>query len=275
MLFAAVPVGLLIGLTMGALGGGGSILTVPVLVFLIGMDPTAATTASLIIVGVTAAAATLAAHRSGRVRVAQGAVFGVLGAVGAVAGTTLSLAVPADVLMTAFAALMLTVGALMLIKGRTAARVGGAVMEDPLPFDVPIISFSPRFVCACPRAAKVLVAALAVGLVTGFFGVGGGFLVVPALVLALDFPMAAAVGTSLLVIAINSAVSLGVRLPTIGADIDWLLVGVFAAVSVAGGLLGGRLATRVRPELLRNGFAVLVLVVGVATAVHSITQLAR
>lgn len=273
MLFVAVPVGLLIGLTMGALGGGGSILTVPVLVFLLGMDPAAATTGSLIIVGITAAVATLAAYRRGRVKVAQGAVFGLLGAGGAVAGTMLSLAVPPAVLMTAFAGLMVTVGALMLIKGRTPARVGAPGADEPVPFDVPIIAFTPRFVCACPRAAKVLVAALLVGVVTGFFGVGGGFLVVPALVLALDFPMAAAVGTSLLVIAINSGVSLAVRVPSIGAEVDWVLIGMFTAASVVGGLVGGRLAARARPDLLRTGFAVLVVVVGLVTAARSIPQL--
>jgi uncharacterized membrane protein YfcA len=273
MLFVAVPVGLLIGLTMGALGGGGSILTVPVLVFLLGMDPAAATTGSLIIVGITAAVAMLAAYRQGRVKIAQGAVFGLLGAGGAVAGTTLSLAVAPAVLMTAFAGLMLTVGALMLVRGRTPARVGAPDQDEPVPFDVPIITFNPRFVCACPRAAKVLVAALLVGVVTGFFGVGGGFLVVPALVLALDFPMTTAVGTSLLVIAINSGVSLAVRVPAIGAEIDWVLIGVFTAASVVGGLVGGRLAARARPDLLRTGFAALVVVVGLGTAAVSITQL--
>ena len=138
--------------------------------------------------------------------------------------------------------------------------------------DVPIITFTPRFACACPRAAKVLVAAVAVGLMTGFFGVGGGFLVVPALVLVLDFPMPVAVGTSLLVIAINSATALVARAGT-GVDIDWTIIGPFTAAAVIGSLLGARIATRARPETLRIAFAVLITVVGLYTAARSIPGL--
>ena len=141
-----------------------------------------------------------------------------------------------------------------------------------VPLDVPIITFSPRFVCACPRAAKVLVAAVVVGLMTGFFGVGGGFLVVPALVLALDFPMPVAVGTSLLVIAMNSAHVAG-RPSGGGIDIDWTVIGVFTAAAVIGSLLGARIATRARPETLRIAFAVLIIAVGLYTAARSIPAL--
>ena len=220
MLIVAIPVGLLIGLSLGALGGGGSILTVPALVYLLGMDTRAATTGSLIIVGVTAVFGMLAHRRDGHVRVLQGMVFGALGAAGAVAGTRLSLAVPPDVLLAGFAVLMLAVAALMLTRRRVPAAAGGTGSRRTGAVGRADHHLHPRFVCACPRAAKVLVAAVAVGLMTGFFGVGGGFLVVPALVLALDFPMPVAVGTSLLVIAINSATSLVARAGT-GIDIDW------------------------------------------------------
>ena len=274
MLIVAIPVGLLIGLSLGALGGGGSILTVPALVYLLGMDPRAATTGSLIIVGVTAIFGMLAHRRDGHVRVLQGIVFGALGAAGAVAGTRLSLAVPPDVLLAGFAVLMLAVAALMLTRRRVPAGAGlpGQGQQDRLPLDVPIITFSPSFACACPRAAKVLIAAVAVGLMTGFFGVGGGFLVVPALVLALDFPMPVAVGTSLLVIAINSATSLVARAGS-GIDIDWTIIGVFTATAVIGSLLGAKIATRARPETLRIAFSVLIIAVGLYTAARSIPAL--
>jgi uncharacterized membrane protein YfcA len=274
MLIVAIPVGLLIGLSLGALGGGGSILTVPALVYLLGMDPRAATTGSLIIVGVTAIFGMLAHRRDGHVRVLQGIVFGALEAVGAVAGTRLSLAVPPDVLLAGFAVLMLAVAALMLTRRRVPAGAGGPGQGhgERVPLDVPIITFSPSFACACPRAAKVLIAAVAVGLMTGFFGVGGGFLVVPALVLALDFPMPVAVGTSLLVIAINSATSLVARAGT-GIDIDWTIIGVFTAAAVIGSLLGARIATRARPETLRIAFSVLIIAVGLYTAARSIPAL--
>lgn len=271
MVFLAIPIGLLIGLSLGALGGGGSILAVPALVYLMGMDTAAATTGSLIIVGVTAAMGMLAHRRHGRVKVTQGIIFGLIGIVGAVAGTRLSLAVSPDVLLVGFSVLMLAVAALMLTRRRVPVG-GGASDGDETPWDVPIISFRPHFVCVCPRAAKVVVAAVAVGLMTGFFGVGGGFLVVPALVLALDFPMPVAVGTSLLVIAINSVTSLAARMGN-GIEIDWPIIGMFTAAAVIGSLAGTRIASRARPEILRTGFAVLVTVVGLYTAASSIAAL--
>ena len=145
MLIVAIPVGLLIGLSLGALGGGGSILTVPALVYLLGMDTRAATTGSLIIVGVTAVFGMLAHRRDGHVRVLQGVVFGALGAAGAVAGTRLSLAVPPDVLLAGFAVLMLAVAALMLTRRRVPAGVTAArTLRMRVPLDVPIITFTPR-----------------------------------------------------------------------------------------------------------------------------------
>ena len=246
MMIVAVAVGALIGLSLGALGGGGSILTVPALVYLMGMDTRAATTGSLIIVGITAVVGMVAHRRDGHVRVAQGIVFGLVGAAGAVLGTRWSLAVPPDVLLAGFSVLMLSVAALMLTRHRVPAHSGAPAADDQVPFDVPIISFRPRFVCACPRAARVFVAAVVVGLMTGFFGVGGGFLVVPALVLALDFPMPVAVGTSLLIIAMNSATSLLARAGS-GIDVDWTVIGLFSGAAVLGSLLGARIATRATP----------------------------
>ncbi len=269
----AVVVGLLVGLSMGALGGGGSILTVPVLVYLLGMDTTAATTGSLIIVGITAVFGMLVHRRDRNVRVLQGVVFGAIGVAGAVAGTRLSLQVSPDVLLAGFSVLMLVVASLMFTRRRVPAAGGGSGGDgDSIVADVPIISFAPTFTCSCPRAAKVVVAAVAVGLMTGFFGVGGGFLVVPALVLVLDFPMPVAVGTSLLIIAINSGTALVARAGT-GVDIDWAIIGPFTVAAVVGSLLGARIATRARPETLRIAFAVLITVVGLYTAARSIPGL--
>lgn len=133
MVFLAIPVGLLIGLSLGTLGGGGSILTVPALVYLMGMDARAATTGSLIIVGVTALMAMFAHRRHGRVRFTQGIVFGLIGTIGAVAGTRLSLAVPPDVLLAGFAVLMLAVAALMLTRKRVPVGGGDLDRDDPVP----------------------------------------------------------------------------------------------------------------------------------------------
>ena len=121
--------------------------------------------------------------------------------------------------------------------------------------DDPIITFSPAFACQCPRALKVLVTATAVGLLTGFLGVGGGFLVVPALVLALALPMGYAAGTSLVVITLTSASALAVR-AGVGTAPDWGVVLALTAASVVGGLLGARLAARADTTRLSAAFTV-------------------
>ena len=131
--------------------------------------------------------------------------------------------------------------------------------------DDPIITFSPAFACQCPRALKVLVTATVVGLLTGFLGVGGGFLVVPALVLALALPMEYAVGTSLVVMTVTSASALAVRAGA-GATPDWGVVLALTAASVLGGLVGARVAARADTTRLATAFTVLVLGVAVYTA---------
>ncbi|HEU4948900.1 MAG TPA: sulfite exporter TauE/SafE family protein [Kribbella sp.] len=268
MLALALPIGLVIGLTLGALGGGGSILTVPALVYLLGQDPRAATTGSLVIVGITALTGAVAHGRSGTVRLGQGLLFGGLGVAGAWFGTKLSTGVAPSILLTAFAVLMLAVAALMVLRQRRADRRG----EQVDPSEEPFITFTPRFSCACPRVAKVVLTATAVGLLTGFFGVGGGFAVVPALVLALGFSMPVAVGTSLVVITVNSATALLARAGQ-AVSVDWVLIGGFASAAILGSLLGGRLAARVRPELLARTFTVLLIVVAIYTAARSVPQL--
>lgn len=270
MLALVIPIGLLIGLSLGALGGGGSILTVPALVYLLGQDTQAATTGSLLIVGVTALAGMAAHHRAGRVRIAPGMIFGVLGIAGSWFGSKMSASVAPNVLLAAFSILMLVVAALMFARSRSQGRSGQP--DTPDSSQEPILSFAPRFACACPRAAKVLVTASAVGLLTGFFGVGGGFAVVPALVLALGFTMPVAVGTSLLVIAINSASALVSRLGH-GVQLDWTLIGIFTAAAIIGSLLGGRVTSRVHPRLLSQAFALLLVAVALYTAARSIPQL--
>jgi hypothetical protein len=244
VLSIAVAAGLLIGVLLGALGGGGSILTVPVLVYLLHQDAHAATAGSLLIVGITAAVGTIAHRRAGRVRLAPGIAFAVLSMAGSYAGTRLSASVPPDLLLSLFAGLMLAAAAAMLRPRPGTAgqreRAGGSTI--------------PR------RILKIIAAATGVGLLTGFFGVGGGFVIVPALVLVLGFDMPAAVGTSLLVIAINSAAALAARLGG-QVSLDWVLLAVFTAAALAGVLAGHRVASRVDPSRLTIGFTVLLIAV--------------
>ena len=264
-----LPLGLLIGLALGALGGGGSILTVPALVYLLDQDPRSATTSSLLIVGATSLIALAPHARAGRVRFDQGLMFGALGTAGSFAGAALATHVDPQVLLSAFAGLMLVVATLMI---RRSLRRGASEGEPEEPAGEPILTFHP-ITCACPRLAKVVVTATAVGLLTGFFGVGGGFVLVPALVLALSFPMPVAVGTSLLVIAVNSATALAARATTGGTHLDWPLIAGFTAAAIIGSLFGGRVTSRVRPATLTRAFAVLLVVVALYTGARSIPAL--
>ena len=259
MLLTAIPLGLLIGLALGALGGGGSILTVPALVYVLGQEPDDAITSSLIIVGLTAVIAVIPHARAHRVRFGAGLLFGALGTAGSFAGSALSRAVPSTTLLVAFAGLMLLVATLMLRRALRPATPG-----QPLdPTTEPMLTLRP-FSCACPRVAKVVVTATAVGLVTGFL------VVLAALVLALGFPMPTAVGTSLPVIAVNSATALTARLGHGGADLDWPLIATFTVAAIAGSLVGGRVAGAVDPRRLTIAFALLLIVVALYTAARSL-----
>ena len=298
----AIPAGLLIGLSLGALGGGGSILTVPALVYLLHQQPHAATTASLLIVGITALAGMAAHWRAGRVRAVQGITFGVLGVAGSYAGSRLSASIRPDVLLTLFAGLMLVAAAAMLRRrrrpaGEPAPAAATRASGRPLPAagqdggTVPVLAGETRTATmvrlapgprppgaawrwrdsgtAARRALKVAAAATGVGLLTGFFGVGGGFVIVPALVLALGFDMPVAVGTSLLVISVNSAAALGARLGE-GIHLAWPLIAVFTLAALAGTLAGNRVASRVSAARLAGAFTVLLIAVAAYTLSRSL-----
>lgn len=291
MLAIAIAVGLLIGLSLGALGGGGSILTVPALVFLLSQSPHDAVTGSLIVVGITALAGMAAHLRAGNVRLREGAVFGVLGVAASYVGSRLSAHVDPYVLLAGFSVLMLVAAAAMLRRAlRTPPR--RAAVEVPVPQPVPSAGGAPSAAAdgasatvpadsvATPqparsgvvRALTVVLAASVVGLLTGFFGVGGGFVIVPALTLALGFSMPVAIGTSLLVIAINSATALAARLGS-GVDLDWALLATFTAAAIAGSLLGSRITSRVDPRRLTFAFVALLVAVAVYTAARSVPAL--
>ena len=270
-LVLAVLAGGLIGLSLGALGGGGSILAVPVLVYLLGQSPAQATTGSLVVVGVTAVVAAVTAHREGHVLLGRGVAFGLLATGGAALGARAAVLVPGPVLMASFAALMLVVAGTMAWR-RLRGGSGGSDDDADDGREDPIITFSPTFACRCPRAAKVLVTATAVGLLTGFLGVGGGFLVVPALLLVLSVPMREAAGTSLVVIAITSAAALAVRAGA-GSAPDWTLVLGLTVASTLASVAGARLATRLPARRLSTAFTVLVLAVAVYTAARALPAL--
>ena len=280
-LVVAAVAGGLIGLSLGALGGGGSILAVPVLVYALGQSAAQATTGSLVVVGVTALIGAVTAYRAGHVLLGRGATFGLVAIGGAAVGAKASALVSEPVLLASLAVLMLVVGGVMAAREVRAHRAVGDQESDPdtgvrharrHQLDDPIITFSPTFACQCPRALKVLITATVVGLLTGFLGVGGGFLVVPALLLALALPMEYAAGTSLVVITLTSAAALAVR-AGFGSAPDWGLVLVLTAVSALGGFFGAKLADRIDTNRLSAAFTVLVLAVAVYTAARALPAL--
>lgn len=271
----AIVAGLLIGLTLGALGGGGSILAVPVLVYALGQTATQATTGSLVVVGVTSLVGAITAWRAGNALLGRGIMFGVVTIGGAVAGAAASTAVPDAVLLGAFAALLLVVATTMIVHWIRTHRRGDSQTSGAPSSALrgkPIITLKPEFACDCVTALKVLATATAVGLLTGFLGVGGGFLVVPALVLALGLPMRYAAGTSLVVITITSASALLVKAGT-GADPDWSLVILLTAAAVTGSFIGARLAARADTGRLQIAFTGLLVLVAAYTARQAVPAL--
>ncbi len=260
----ASPLGFLIGLSLGALGGGGSILAVPALVYAAGQSPKHATTTSLVLVALTALIGIVPHWRAGRVRVGAGMIFGLAGVGGSLLGSHWNKAANPDVLLLAFSGLMLV------------AAYGMWRRVTHAPHEVPLGSVgaaaappvSPESVQIDPMTIlRVIVAGTIVGLLTGFFGVGGGFVIVPALVLALGFTMPEAIGTSLLVITINSAVALTTRLQA-GA-IEWGTVIPFTVASLLGVIVGSRLAHTRDSSSLQRWFVGLLVVVAVYTAARS------
>jgi uncharacterized membrane protein YfcA len=266
-----VIAGALIGLSLGTLGGGGSVLTVPALVYGLGQTAAQATIGSLLVVGITSLAGAITAYRSGNVLLTRGLTFGAVAVGGAAAGAKASSLVPQPVLLAAFAASLLIVAAAMTAR-QLRSRPGRPKADPNSNAGHPILSFSPSIACDCRRALKVLITATVVGLFTGFLGVGGGFLVVPALVLALGLPMAYAAGTSLVVITITSASALAVR-AGIGAHPAWGLLALLTAVAVAGGWAGALLAARTDTHRLQAAFTILLVLVAGYTAWHALPAL--
>ncbi len=253
----AVPLGVVVGLVLGGLGGGGAILAVPALVYLLGVDPHEATSASLLVVALSGLAALQSHARQGNVRVAPGFAFGALGLVGNVAGVAASRYVPSRVLLGLFAGLMLVMAAAMILRLRRPPSVVDDA-ETPL-----LIAGRPNW-----RAIGPLVgAATVVGFLTGFLGVGGGFMIVPVLTVLLGYGMRAAVGTSLLIGAVNSAIALTTRFIG-GVTLPWPLVLTFTAAAMAGSLIGARVSRRVSPSRLSGAFAVLLVVVATYMAIR-------
>ena len=234
----ALVLALGIGVSLGLLGGGGSILTLPILVYVLGMDAKQGIATSLLVVGVTSAAAMVTHARAGRVNARIGLAFGASSMASAFAGGRLAHFLPSAVLLVSFAIMMLVTG-LAMLRGRPpiAAPVGTR------------------------RWGRILMVGVVVGLLTGVIGAGGGFVIVPALALLCGLSMPEAVATSLLVIALNSLSGFAGSLGHVALDVK--VAALVTTAAVIGSLAGARAAGRVPEHVLRRAFAWFVLAMGV------------
>jgi uncharacterized membrane protein YfcA len=244
-LLLAIPFGLAIGLAVGTFGGGGSVLAVPVLVYVLDQTVPEATTASLLVVAAGAVAGGLSHARTGRVCWRHAGSFTAAAIPGVAAGTLAAEAVSGALLLAGFALVML---AAAHATWRTA---DGSEADGP---------WERSGACPPLRLPRDLVAGAVVGFVTGFFGVGGGFLIVPTLAIALAFTMRTAVGTSLVIITATSLLGLGAHLLA-GRSIDVDVTAALTVACVVGAVAGAALASRIPQRALGGGFALLVVAV--------------
>ena len=238
-------IGAAIGLVLGLLGGGGAILAVPGLVYILGVEPHAAIAASLAIVAVGALTGLLVHARQGRVAWATAIQLGLTGVVGSIAGAWLGQLVPGERLLALLGLFMLLAAWLMVRRPSVVDRASPPRWQAPL-------------------------MGLGLGLLTGFFGVGGGFLIVPALTLGLGLPMRQAIGTSLAVITMNALAGVVGYLG--GGIVDWPLTVLVSLGAVGGALVGGRLAGTVPERGLRRGFASMVALIAVYLVYRNATS---
>jgi uncharacterized protein len=246
-----------IGLSLGTLGGGGSVLTVPVLVYIVGYDPKVAVPTSLAVVGAASLMGAMGHWRAGRVDLRVALPFGVVTMAGSYLGARLALYMSGEAQLAILAVVMVTAAVLMLRPPAKAVR-GGATDDQGRGDGAGVAWETPA--AAARQIVRLAPVAAGVGLLTGLVGVGGGFLIVPALVLWAGVAMATAVGTSLFVITLNCAMGLFGYVGHV--TIPWSGTLLFAAIAVAGAATGTAIVGAIPQERLRRIFAVFLLGVG-------------
>ncbi|MFN2318033.1 MAG: sulfite exporter TauE/SafE family protein [Gemmatimonadales bacterium] len=234
----------MIGLSLGLLGGGGSILTVPVLIYVLGYPVKTAIPMSLVVVGLTSLVGVAGHARAGMVHWRAALAFGPSAVVGAVGGAQLGLLVSARLQLTIFAVIMI-VAAVSMWFGQGLWIRGGASTDAPPPRPLTMVGLLGGIV----------------GLLTGLIGIGGGFLYVPALVLLAGLEMKVAVATSLVLITLSAAS--GFARYAGAVELDWVAIVLFTALAFVGVLAGARLVRHLSQQALRRGFALFLLVMGV------------
>jgi len=250
-----VVLALAVGLVLGLLGGGGSILAVPIFLYVFHVPPKPAIAMSLVVVGMSAFIGFLTHWRQGTVNVRIAAMFGLLAMMGSFAGARVARFVPASMQLTLFAGFAFA-GALLML--RDSIRPASA-LATPTDTAVPL-QFS----------TLLGIEALAVGVLTSLIGAGGGFLIVPALVLVAKVPVQQAVGSSLLIIAMNASSGVAGYLGQVA--FDWRLVTWFTGVAAIGAIAGTRFMRRVPAARIKQGFAIMILVLGTYLVIGRLTH---
>ncbi|HEV8357161.1 MAG TPA: sulfite exporter TauE/SafE family protein [Gemmatimonadales bacterium] len=240
---------LLMGLSLGLLGGGGSILTVPVLHYVLGYDVKEAVPMSLVVVGLTSGFGAVAHWKAGTVNPRAALGFGPPAIVGALLGAELGLRVAATVQLTVFAVVMLAAAVSMYFGAALWAPEGAMTGEWRAPGGG-----------GRPRVPFITLVGAVVGVLTGFVGVGGGFVYVPALAVLGGLHMKEAVGTSLVLILL-SCIAGAIRYRG-SLAFDWTAIAVFTAIALVGVAAGSRMLRHVSQQRLRRGFALFLLVMG-------------
>ncbi len=242
---------LLVGLALGILGGGGSILTVPIFVYLLDFDPKTAIAMSLGVVGVVSLAGAVSHAREGNIDGRVALLFGSVAMAGTYLGARLSAFVSGTFQLTLFAVVML-LAAFFMFRGRSESDE-----TSPPP------GLKGRWLL-------IIVEGIGVGVLTGLVGVGGGFMIVPALVLLAGIPMKVAIGTSLLIISMKSAAGFYGYLGQV--TVDWSFMAAFSGAAVIGILLGSRLVRFIPQGALRKAFAVFLVVMGALILYQNLVQ---
>ena len=252
MVFIAI-FSLVIGLTLGLFGGGGGILTVPFLHYALDMPVQEAITTSLIIIAITSVVSSWHYARAEKIIWREGWLFGLTGIIGSAVGALLAGLMPGHSLLLILSLIMLTSGIAMLCRRFDNRSCDISSAQLPLP--------------------AIILAGLAIGLVTGLVGAGGGFLVVPALVMMFKLPLPQAIGTSVFVIALNtisgSLIHLGQQ------QLDYVLITMISLLAVTGTLIGSKLALKISAPLLHIGFAVFIITIALTLMVREVPAILR
>lgn len=249
MTVLAILAGAITGILLGLLGSGGSIITIPALIYLLGVDPKQAIAMSLGIVAVTATITAVNHWRRGNVDLRVAVIFGLFGVAGTYAGTRIGLITPAVVQLTVFAVVMYAAAYRMLKPKPVELKAVGADVVHCIPAE--------EFVS--PELWQIAALGIGVGALTGFVGVGGGFLIVPALVLLSRIPMKRAVGTSLVIVSFNCVTGF---IGYAGAvPINYMLMFTFTAVAIAGSFAGAIFSQRISGDTLKRSFAIFLVIV--------------